>query len=435
MIKPDQFVQRKFIYLIIFIGLIALAGLNFLGWFFLQGLKSDLTSALKKQFLQVGQASVKLINGNDLENLLPGNENTPTALFYQQLLYELKISNDLENIILLDPSGRMLVDYRLNFRIGDSLMTFPIQRDLLLKASQGQTPAPILLKSGKQYFLSAYFPVLNDFEEPVAILVIDAPLQFFSTLHDFETGTLYIGAGGLFILILFSALILVATRRLFAVEDRMKEQQRLAQLGEMAASVAHEIRNPLSIMKTTAEVLQKRYSDTSDEMLTFIPDEIDRLNRLVEDFLQFARQRPLNPEPIQLQEFIQDFVKRIPDQHINTEIQSDLPVIQVDPDALRQILLNLLNNARDASSDDAPVILRVSEEGSKRIRLEVADRGQGIPDKDREKIFEPFYSTKATGSGLGLAITRQLLRRMGGEIEIRSKSGQGTSVIIWLPRG
>lgn len=435
MIKPDQFVQRKFIYLIIFIGLIALAGLNFLGWFFLQGLKSDLTSALKKQFLQVGQASVKLINSNDLENLLPGNENTPIALFYQQLLYELKISNDLENIILLDPSGRMLVDYRLNFRIGDSLMTFPIQRDLLLKASQGQTPAPILLKSGKQYFLSAYFPVLNDFEEPVAILVIDAPLQFFSTLHDFETGTLYIGAGGLFILILFSALILVATRRLFAVEDRMKEQQRLAQLGEMAASVAHEIRNPLSIMKTTAEVLQKRYSDTSDEMLSFIPDEIDRLNRLVEDFLQFARQRPLNPEPIQLQEFIQDFVKRIPDQHINTEIQSDLPVIQVDPDALRQILLNLLNNARDASSDDAPVILRVSEEGSKRIRLEVADRGQGIPDKDREKIFEPFYSTKATGSGLGLAITRQLLRRMGGEIEIRSKSGQGTSVIIWLPRG
>jgi signal transduction histidine kinase len=435
MIKPDQFVQRKFIYLIIFIGLIALAGLNFLGWFFLQGLKSDLTSALKKQFLQVGQASVKLINGNDLENLLPGNENTPTALFYQQLLYELKISNDLENIILLDPSGRMLVDYRLNFRIGDSLMTFPIQRDLLLKASQGQTPAPILLKSGKQYFLSAYFPVLNDFEEPVAILVIDAPLQFFSTLHDFETGTLYIGAGGLFILILFSALILVATRRLFAVEDRMEEQQRLAQLGEMAASVAHEIRNPLSIMKTTAEVLQKRYADTSDEMLTFIPDEIDRLNRLVEDFLQFARQRPLNPEPIQLQEFIQDFVKRIPDQHINTEIQSDLPVIQVDPDALRQILLNLLNNARDASSDDAPVILRVSEEGSKKIRLEVVDQGQGIPDQDREKIFEPFYSTKATGSGLGLAITRQLLRRMGGEIKIRSKSGQGTSVIIWLPRG
>jgi signal transduction histidine kinase len=435
MIKPDQFIQRKFIYLIIFIGLIALAGLNFLGWFFLQGLKSDLTSALKKQFLQVGQASVKLINGNDLENLLPGNENTPTALFYQQLLYELKISNDLENIILLDPSGRMLVDYRLNFRIGDSLMTFPIQRDLLLKASQGQTPAPILLKSGKQYFLSAYFPVLNDFEEPVAILVIDAPLQFFSTLHDFETGTLYIGAGGLFILILFSALILVATRRLFAVEDRMKEQQRLAQLGEMAASVAHEIRNPLSIMKTTAEVLQKRYADTSDEMLTFIPDEIDRLNRLVEDFLQFARQRPLNPEPIQLQEFIQDFVKRIPNQHINTEIQSDLPVIQVDPDALRQILLNLLKNARDASSDDAPVILRVSEEGSKRIRLEVVDRGQGIQDKDREKIFEPFYSTKATGSGLGLAITRQLIWRMGGEIEIRSKSGQGTSVIIWLPRG
>ena len=435
MIKPDQFIQRKFIYLIIFIGLIALAGLNFLGWFFLQGLKSDLTNALKKQFLQVGQASVKLINGNDLENLLPGNENTPTALFYQQLLYELKISNDLENIILLDPSGRMLVDYRLNFRIGDSLMTFPIQRDLLLKASQGQTPAPILLKSGKQYFLSAYFPVLNDFEEPIAILAIDAPLQFFSTLHDFETGTLFIGAGGLFILILFSALILVATRRLFAVEDLMKEQQRLAQLGEMAASVAHEIRNPLSIMKTTAEVLQKRYADTSDEMLTFIPDEIDRLNRLVEDFLQFARQRPLYPEPIQLQKFIKDFVKRIPDQHINTEIQADLPVIQVDPDALRQILLNLLNNARDASNDDAPVILRVSEEGSKKIWLEVADQGQGVPDKDREKIFEPFYSTKATGSGLGLAITRQLIRRMGGEIEIRNQTGQGTSVIIWLPRG
>jgi signal transduction histidine kinase len=434
MIKLDQFIQRKFIYLIIFIGLIALAGLNFLGWFFLQGLKSDLTGALKKQFLQVGQASVKLISGNDLENLLPGNENTPTALFYQQLLYELKISNDFENIILLDPTGRMLVDYRLNFRIGDSLMTFPIRRDLLLKASQGQTPDPILLASGKQYFLSAYFLVLNDFEEPVAILVIDAPLQFFSTLHAFETGTLYIGAGGLIILVLFSALIIIATRRLFVVEDRMKEQHRLAQLGEMAASVAHEIRNPLSIMKTTAEVLQKRYADTSDEMLTFIPEEIDRLNRLVEDFLQFARQRPQNPESIHLQDFIPDFLKRISDPHINLVMKSDLPVVHADPDALRQILLNLLKNARDASTHDAPVSLRVSEDDSKRIQLEVVDQGKGIPHQNLEKVFDPFYSTKASGSGLGLAITRQLIRKMGGDIEIRSKSGQGTTVMIWLPR-
>lgn len=435
MAKTNSFIRRKSIYIIILIGLIALAGLNFLGWFFLQGLKSDLTDSFKQQFLHIGQVSVKLVNGNDIEKLIPGMENSTIGLFYQQLLYELKLNNDLENILLLDPSGRLLVDYRLNYQIGDTLFTFPLQRELLLQASIGRVPDPILIKSSDQYFLSAYFPVLNDYEEPVAVLVIDAPLKFFSTLQKFEKGTLYIGAGGLAILIIFSIIIIVATRRLFSAEDKMKEQERLAQLGQMAASVAHEIRNPLSIMKTSAEVLQKKYSDKADEMFNFIPEEINRLNRLVDDFLQFSRQRPLNLKKLSIEETIVDFIKPIPDQRLNVELEDGLPNIRVDPDSLKQVLLNLINNARDASADDQPVYLKIFRESShsNTIKIEVTDSGKGISSDIISNVFDPFYSTKASGSGLGLTISRQLIERMGGKIDIQSQEGRGTTVTILLP--
>ena len=432
--KIRMTLNRKSIYYIIGFGLLVLAGLNFTSWLFLQSFKSELVRELKRQILTTGQIGSRLILGNDMENIFPGMERTPTIRYYQQLLYDIKVNNELENIVLIDLTGRLLIDFRINYSIGDTLFTFPLQTSLLNQAVIGETPEPMLQKFLDQYFLSAYIPVFNDFDEPVAILVVDAPLNFFSTLQRFESGTIYLGIAGLVILILFSFIIIVATRRLFEAEDQMKEQERLAQLGQMAASVAHEIRNPLSIMKGTADILSKRYPDLSDEMLTYIPEEINRLNRLVDDFLLFARQRKLDIQKVDLREVVEELTDQLQNSHIQYQIENKISAIQADRHALRQILLNLFQNALDSIDDKGRVNLRIYESNVKtgKVILEIQDDGEGISEQDLSKIFEPFYSTKASGSGLGLVISKQLLEQMGGNIKIESEKSKGTLVKITL---
>ena len=430
--KTNLFLQRKFIYGIIILALFILAGLNFIGWFFIQGFKNDLTKSLKQQIVHTGSITTRLINGNDLENIVPGMENSPLVIYYQQLLYDIKTNNDLENIVILDPAGRLLVDHRLNFHIGDSLYTFPMNQNLFRSATTGRTPEPLLIHTGNQYFLSAYFPIFNDLDVPTGVLVIDAPLRFFATLHRLEVGLFYLGAGGLGILILFSTLILLATRRLLTAEIRLKEQERLAQLGQMAASVAHEIRNPLSIMKGAADVLLKKYGQNAEELFSFIPEEINRLNRLVENFLQFSRRKELSPKPHSVNKLIRETVEPLNDQRITLKFSDHLPDVPIDPDAFKQILLNLIQNALDAIAADGKVNILTSRNRSRNVVVEITDNGKGIPPEQLALVFEPFYSTKAQGSGLGLAITRQLVEQMGGEIRIESQPGKGTTVRIIL---
>jgi len=426
--------NRNTIYLIITFGLVGIAMLNFAGWFFLQSFKSDLTRELKKQIINIGQMGSRLMNGNDLETIYPGMENSPTVLYYQQLLYDIKINNELENIVLTDLTGRLLIDFRLNYSIGDTLFTFPLRLDLLNRAAIGETPDPFLTKFADQYFLSAYLPIFNDFNEPVGVLIIDAPLKFFSTLRRFELGTVYIGITGLVILFIFSLIIIIATKRLFSIKDRMKANDRLAHLGQMAASVAHEIRNPLSIMKGTADVLKKKYKDINDEMFSYIPDEIDRLNSLVDEFLQFARQRVLILQKTDVTEIFQEFAAQISDPRIVIQSEPGLSAIKADRNALKQVLLNLINNATDAidSAGKVEISARRQNPKSSWIEIRILDNGKGISADELKQVFQPFYSTKASGSGLGLAISKQLIEQMGGKISLKSTPAEGTEVILTL---
>ncbi len=431
----NLFRQNRFIYLLIGLALLGLAALNFFNWIFLQSFKQEILKELKTQFTYLGNTTARLINGSDLEEIAPGMENTPAVLYYQQLLFDIKISNHLENIFLLDLTGKKLIDYQIGFRIGDAPSAFPLQKELFRKAALGEGTGLDLMKYQDQYFLTAYVPVTNDLGDPVAVLVMDAPMRFFRLLQKFQNGVLYLGLVSFLVLVLFSLLVVFATRRLFRIESQLREQERLAQLGQMAASVAHEIRNPLSIMKGTAEVLQKKYQYLQDEMFAFIPEEIDRLNRLVHNFLQFAREKKLNPRPLNVVEVLQNSLTAFNDSRIELRSESDLPLCRLDSDALKQIVLNLVQNALDELGQDGKVEVVVRRAGGKgkKILIEIRDNGPGIPPEDLPRIFTPFFSRKATGSGLGLPISKQLVEQMNGRIEVESEVGHGTTVRIWLP--
>jgi len=432
---PEIFSHKKSLYVIIAFGILLLASLNFWGWYFMGALQDDIILQLKKQLKHITTTTAKVINGDDLENLLPGAETSPPALFYQQMLWEVKRSAELENVLILSVDGRLLVDYRINFRIGDSLRV-PLNRQLLDTTLSGKSPEPELIKFGNQYFLTAYAPIYNSLGDVSALLFIESPAQFFSALTSLRRGLFYFGLGGLGVILLFSGIIILATRQIFSVERQLNEKERMAQLGQMAAMVAHEIRNPLSIIKGSAEVLQKKYASQNDELLKFIPEEIERLNRLVNDFLQFAHRKSLKRERFDPNEVIENCLKRFRDDRIHLKLDGNCRELETDRDALTQILLNLVENARQACKEEGEIVVSTGRGSHKSAAfiLKVADNGEGMDEETKKMMFDPFYTTRAKGSGLGMAITRQLVRLMGGGIGVQSQLNRGTEITITLPQ-
>jgi signal transduction histidine kinase len=399
-------------------------------------LEHQILDQLRQQLNHLGAVSTKLINAEDLYNLYPGQETSPTALYYQQLLYETKQSGNLETILILSVDGTLLVDYRINYLIGDSLKALPFNQVKFNEALSGKIPEPELIHNRGEYFLTAYTPIVNALIGDVTgILIIESPAAFFSTLRYFKTGIIYFGLGGLLIIMVFAAIILIAIRQLFKTERILLQQERLAQLGQMAAMVAHEIRNPLSIIKGSADVLKKKYASEDEELFSYIPEEINRLNRLVNDFLQFARPRKLNLKKLDPNELIKSIVFQMNDSNIVLELMENPPKVSIETDAFKQVILNILENAEKSSGMDKKVIIRtfLNTENSKNFLIQIKDNGSGMDESELKEVFKPFYSTRASGSGLGLSITKQLIVEMNGKIWIDSKKNVGTKVYIEFP--
>lgn len=232
---------------------------------------------------------------------------------------------------------------------------------------------------------------------------------------------------------------------------KMYRADRLAVLGELAAGAAHEIRNPLTAIRSTIQYLARDVQDpVRSEMLVEVISEVDRINKILQGLLSFARPSDLNSSLINLEEFLMQSLSllsaTLKQRHIETEfsfVAAD-PSVMADREQLRQILLNVLMNSLDAMENNEPTrprILTLRLENSvpksqtqPMLVLSVTDTGCGIPEENIEKIFHPFYTTKSEGTGLGLAICYGFIRRHNGEIEVRSKPGEGTTLIIRLPQ-
>jgi len=424
----------RYLYALIVLGIVVLIILNFWGLFFLHQLEKQILEQLKIQINQIGMVSAKLIDGSEIENLYPGAETSPPALYYQQLLWEIKRSGNLQDIFVASLDKSLLIHYQVNYEIGGKIL-FPINDSLFTAATRGKTPQPEFLVMGDQYFLTSYTPILDDLGDVAGVLIIEAPARFFSTLYRFKKGLFTLGIGGMLIILLFSLLIVLAVRQILKVERQLQEQNRLAHLGQMAAMVAHEIRNPLSIIKGSADVLKKKYAHTDDELFEFIPEEIERLNRLVNDFLQFARRRQLNLQSIDPNAVVESVVRQFNDPRIQLNLTAEDIRLQLDADAFKQILINLIENARQAIDQNGTIQIESRRTRSRHPGWEIIirDNGKGMDEETLSKIFNPFYSTRAAGSGLGMTITKQLVEQMKGNIKVHSQPNQGTTVSIYFP--
>ncbi|MCA9410273.1 MAG: HAMP domain-containing protein [Candidatus Omnitrophica bacterium] len=226
------------------------------------------------------------------------------------------------------------------------------------------------------------------------------------------------------------------------LEATVSRQERLAALGQLTAGVAHEVRNPLSIIKACAEILQQNFQGQPGEngLCNDIIEEADRLSRVVTEFLTFARPSEPDRAPLDLNETLNRTIDRIEvsnpeDVIIERDFDPTIPEVEADSDQLEQVLLNLIRNGIEAMDGAGKVVVRSgAEKGDGSVWIEVMDNGAGMDDETRRRVFDPFFTSKAEGTGLGLSICHRILESHGGRIEVRdSKPGVGTTFRMTLP--
>lgn len=230
------------------------------------------------------------------------------------------------------------------------------------------------------------------------------------------------------------------SERMMQIEEQLRQAERLSTLGEMAAVLAHEIRNPLGSIRGTSEILKDDYPPGSrkHEFLEIQLKETERLNRVVEDFLKMARPQPADMAPCSVQEELETIVTLVAGEakkrKVNLKLQqTEAPVIlKADGEKLRQAFLNITLNALQATPPGGVVSISASVDETT-CRIQFTDSGPGIDAASLTKIFEPFFTTKPDGTGLGLATTKKIIDNHGGQLLVDTEPGQGTTMTVSLP--
>ena len=259
---------------------------------------------------------------------------------------------------------------------------------------------------------------------------------------------LLLAAGGWLAMVIYRDMIAPLQVQLVESRHLVERQEKLASLGVLAAGVAHEIRNPLTAIKAWLYMQQKHLAPGTPEYedSTLISGEINRLERIVKDFLMFAR--PSDPELVtvsaeqplrEVQNLMEPELKKSRIQLVLDSVPS--AEIRVDPGQIRQVLINLIQNAADSIGKNGTITLRarldekrLADRPINAVILEVSDTGKGIPPEVGKRLFDPFFSTKESGTGLGLPIAARIVEKHQGALQYQTQAGRGTTFGIILPR-
>lgn len=225
------------------------------------------------------------------------------------------------------------------------------------------------------------------------------------------------------------------------------QADKLAALGTIAAGMAHEIKNPLASIKGLTQVLHENLNDPGflGKYSEIVPRQLDRINRIVEDLLDFGRPKGLTVSEVRVDKVLEDVLKLVENQCCKSSIEivrefESVPSIPADAERLSQAFMNVILNATQAMPNGGtlkiknhPDFIGTKIKSDEFIIIEISDTGEGIPEERLPNIFDPFYTTKEGGSGMGLAVTYRIIKEHGGEIEVASEAGKGATFKICLP--
>lgn len=243
------------------------------------------------------------------------------------------------------------------------------------------------------------------------------------------------------------------SRELLQTREGMEEANRkliqvekLASIGRISATIAHEIRNPLTSVKLNIQKVSQsaQLDEIEEEHLKISQEGVGQIEKFIKEFLDFTRMSELNLAQFPVDQILEESIKMMSDflaqkkVILEKKFRKKEPLALVDGDKLRQVFLNILRNAYEAVDEGGKISVSLSlkrEEESRKIRVVISDNGRGIPMGDWENIFEPFYTTKSSGTGLGLAIARKIIEQHRGLIRVIKREGRGTSFEVLIPCG
>ena len=234
-----------------------------------------------------------------------------------------------------------------------------------------------------------------------------------------------------------------SNRSLQEAQAELRRGERLAALGQLTAGLAHELRNPLGTMKTSAELLTRKVSAenaVAREMAGFIASEVDRTNSLIGRFLDFARPQHLKMATADIATLLDSAIARFEREQKTTHTgvtvfknySPDVPPVRFDAELMERVIANLLSNAAQASPPGGVVTVKTLSDQNE-VEISVIDRGSGIDPKNVENVFNPFFTTKPEGIGFGLAIVSKIVEEHGGRITVESTPGEGSIFRVFLP--
>ncbi len=400
-------------------GLLGLAGSLGATLFLYRAASGSLDRVLEERLRGAGETAAGLIGGT-----------SPTAAGLRALME----ANGLEGVYVLSPSLDVLADATGPAGVKADLLRVDGSR--AVRALAGEVTVAFAYSVGDLRVATGYFPI-RDLDGAVrAVLALEAG-QSFVAAHEALRHALWAGVG----LSVLGALTLgiVALRWSRSEEERRKAATGAARgdaLARMGAMVAHEIRNPIGVIRSAVELVRERagskLSADDQEALGDVLGEVERLRRLTEDFLDLAREPAVVMAPIDVAAVAADAARSAERSYPNVTFRIALPQMQANGDQgrLRQVFGNLLVNAAQAGARTIEVF---GEASGGMARIEVRDDGPGIDPAVRDRLFEPFATSRARGTGLGLAISRRIVGRHGGHLALVSDGRSGAAFELRLP--
>lgn len=422
--------------------LLLIVAVNLVWWSYYRTTERMLEHSLAGRLVSVARSTSANISPEETSYLVSGDVESYSRLLTN--LGRIASLDSLSELFILDPNYSVLIS---SSPTSDSAyflaeLNSPYLDSLLFGLTSGIIATPTY-KTGDLYLKSAFAPLRGSSGTVEAILGVEANVDYFRSLSDLKRNLIYASAFSLLGGFLLGGLFLLLQRRLNLAEERLFLGQTHAYLGRMVAVVAHEVRNPLMIIRASAERLVKK---TGAEEAHYMVEETDRLNGIVSGYLDFAKAQGSLlsaelPESINLPEFL-DGIRRHIEQRFDHQVQwldtAPPPPLTIvgHRRSLRQVIFNLLlNGAESCQAAGKPMLLGLAcSEHSDKCTVTISDRGPGISKKELKKLFTPFYTTKQTGSGLGLYLSRRIINEMSGEIRVESRLGSGTDLYIELPK-
>ncbi|MEC0153536.1 ATP-binding protein [Paenibacillus macerans] len=214
--------------------------------------------------------------------------------------------------------------------------------------------------------------------------------------------------------------------------------ERLSLVGQMAAGITHELRNPMAVVRGFLQLMREKSPSNLDHYYRIVLDELDRANGIINDFLSLAQNRPMENELCDLHDIIMELTPllwadaNLRGQTIEVKLDEQVPALLLNGKEIKQLILNLARNAMEAMEGKGQLTMetRLADSG---VELLVTDTGPGIPPSQQAKLFEPFYTTKEKGTGIGLALCLSIIERHRGKISVRSGEGEGTTFTVFFP--